>query len=92
MIYISFNYPTNQAINFVDRKTMKKPNKSNKSFLFKSYRFFLGVLIFSTAAVQADEVEEVVVTGSRIQRADLEATTPVVSFGSEEIANSGITA
>lgn len=67
---------------------MERIYKSNKLLLLNKYGFILSTLVFPTM-IQADGVEEVVVTGSRIQRADLEATTPVVSFGSEEIANSG---
>jgi iron complex outermembrane receptor protein len=54
----------------------------------------ITLLSISTACniVLAEEggaVEEVVVTGSRIQRADLEESAPVISFSSEEIKNSG---
>jgi len=43
----------------------------------------------ATSDVQASEVEEVVVTGSRIPRPNLEQPTPVATISSEAIATSG---
>jgi outer membrane receptor protein involved in Fe transport len=39
----------------------------------------------------ANEVEEVIVTGSRIARRNVEATTPVTELTSEELLSSGVT-
>src|SRR5688500_20167698 len=36
-----------------------------------------------------EEVEEIVVTGSRIARADYSSTSPIVTFGQEQITQAG---
>jgi outer membrane cobalamin receptor len=41
------------------------------------------------ASSEAVEVEEIVVTGSRIARSDFSSTSPIVTVGEEAIAQSG---
>ena len=58
----------------------------------------LGVLSLVSVSVGAQDsasddenIEEMVVTGSRIVRADLEGTSPVQIFEEEDIQRSGVT-
>ena len=70
--------------------TIRKPVVSQAAWVLAS--------IASTSALgqtapevsaEAVEVEEIVVTGSRIARSDFSSTSPIVTFGEEAIAQSG---
>ncbi len=45
----------------------------------------------SVALAQSDDLEEVIVTGSRIKRADLDSASPVTVLNLDEIKLTGIT-
>ena len=73
-----------------DVMTIRKPVVSQAAWVFAS--------IASTSALgkprprratEAVEVEEIVVTGSRIARPDFSSTSPIVTFGEEAITQSG---
>jgi outer membrane receptor protein involved in Fe transport len=51
----------------------------------------MGSLAYAQDAAEDEAIEEVVVTGSRIKRADLESVSPLVITSSEEIKLSGFT-
>jgi hypothetical protein len=70
--------------------TIRKPGVSQAAWVFAS--------IASTAALgqtapepnaEAVEVDEIIVTGSRIARSDFSSTSPIVTYGEEAIAQSG---
>ncbi|MFT5756002.1 MAG: iron complex outermembrane receptor protein [Alteromonadaceae bacterium] len=61
------------------------------SMLIASNSFAMAESEENTEATEAQQIERIAVTGSRIRRVDLEATQPVVSIGSDFIGNRGIT-
>ena len=70
--------------------TIRKPGVSQAAWVFAS--------IASTSALgqtapepsaEAVEVDEIIVTGSRIARSDFSSTSPIVTYGEEAIAQSG---
>ena len=73
-----------------DVMTIRKPGVSQAAWVFAS--------IASTTALgqtapeptaEAVEVDEIIVTGSRIARSDFSSTSPIVTYGEEAIAQSG---
>ncbi len=65
-------------------------NRFSKGLLFASACAAVG-LAGVAQAQEAGAVEEIVVTGSRIKRADIEGVGPVTVVGQKEIAATGIT-
>lgn len=69
----------------------------NKSYLRSallcgsSLAVLTASMAYVTQAVAQDEIEQVVVTGSRIVRKDLAASSPVTVIGAEEITTTGTT-
>jgi outer membrane receptor protein involved in Fe transport len=66
-------------------------NKFSKRLLFASACLTGGLLATGASAQDGRDIDEVVVTGSRIPRADIEGVGPVTVVGQKEIAASGIT-
>ena len=64
---------------------------ASNNTLARAVRFALvAAAVYGTAAVAQDaEIEQIVVTGSRIQRPDLQEASPIQSIGQEEIALQG---
>jgi outer membrane receptor protein involved in Fe transport len=51
----------------------------------------VGAGLYGTASIAQEQLQEVIVTGSRIARPDLEAASPITVIGREAIAETGIT-
>jgi len=65
-----------------------------KSFSIRSLIALTMVFAFSTATVSAEDeaeesVEEIVVTGSRIARAETDGASPIIAITSEDIRATG---
>ena len=70
--------------------TIRKPGVSQAAWVFASIASTtaLGQTTPEPAA-EAVEVDEIIVTGSRIARSDFSSTSPIVTYGEEAIAQSG---
>ncbi len=70
--------------------TIRKPMASQAAWVFAS---IAGTSALAQTAPEtkeeATEVEEILVTGSRIARTDFSSTSPIVTYGEEAIAQSG---
>ncbi|WP_163933402.1 TonB-dependent receptor [Paraferrimonas sp. SM1919] len=68
---------------------MNKQNKIAQAVKYGIYASIAASAMTAAQAIAEEQVERLEITGSRIQRADMETASPVTVIGSEEIAAQG---